>query len=115
MNPVTEKRQHPRVDFQKPVKVFPVLPSKSGNIYEVQTRPVEFQAYNISEDGLGLEADGDLGDEVILKINFEVERDRPVIVFGKIIWSHERHFGVRFLMVDQEMRKSIKALAKNQA
>src|SRR5579859_1332406 len=115
MSPTIEKRQHPRFDFQQPVKVYPVLPSKSGNIYEVQSRPVEFQAYNISEEGLALEADRDMDGEIILKMNFEVEKDQPLIVYGKIVWSQEKHLGVRFLMVDSDMRRSINALGKKQA
>ena len=112
MKQTIEKRQHPRFDFRETVKVFPVVPSKSGHIYEVQNKSVEFEACDISEGGLGLKAGHEFDGEIVLKMNFEVEKNQPVVVFGKVVWSEEKHLGVRFLMIDPEMRKSIRTLAK---
>jgi len=115
MNAPVEKRKHHRFEFQQTVQVFPVLPSKSGNIYEVQKDPIEIQAKDISEGGVRIHAYHDLDPDSILKLNFEIAKDRPVEVFGKIIWSQERHHGVRFLLADQETRKGIKSLAQKRA
>ncbi|HUO58408.1 MAG TPA: PilZ domain-containing protein [bacterium] len=110
-----EKRKHNRFEFQKPVRVFPVLPSKSGNIYEVQTESFEVQARDISEGGLRLQSQQELNPQFLVKLNFEISKDQPVEVFGKIMWSQERHHGIRFMLVDQEMRKGIKSLARKKA
>jgi hypothetical protein len=115
MKPAIEKRQHTRFDFQMPVKVFPVRSSKSGNIYEVQSNFHEFQARDISEGGLCLQTGQDFDSSQMLKMNFEVEKDRPVEVFGKVMWSNSKHLGVRFMMTNQEIRKGIKTLALKNA
>ena len=110
-----EKRKHHRVEFRQPVRVFPVLPSKSGNIYEVQTESFEVQAHDISEGGLRLQTHQDLNPQFLVKLNFEILKDQPVEVFGKIMWSQEKHHGIRFMLVDQEMRRDIKSLARKKA
>ena len=115
MNAPVEKRQHQRYEFQQSVRVFPILPSKSGNIYEVHNEPIEFHARDISEGGLRIQAEHELNPHYLLKLHFEVSKDQPVEVFGKIMWSQEKHHGVRFMLVDQTMRRSIKSLAKKKA
>lgn len=112
MNSVVEKRQHGRVEFQKSVQVFPVIPSKSGHIFEVQDKPVPAWANDISEGGLRLETSHSYDPNYLLKLNFEVDDDKCVEVFGKVIWARDHHCGVRFMMVDQEMRKGIQSLSR---
>lgn len=115
MTAKAEKRKFDRYEFQEKVRVFPVLPSRSGNIYEVQEKAVEFRALDISEGGLRLETDQELDPRSLLKLSFEVAKDRPVEVFGKIMWSQERHHGIRFMLADQEMKKGIRAIGKKKA
>lgn len=112
MTAKVEKRKFDRYAFLKPVQVFPVLPSKSGNIYEVQNKPVEVQIRDISEGGLRLEGDREFDPQFLLKLSFEVAEERPVEVFGKIIWSSEGYHGVRFMLADQEMKKGIRAIGR---
>ena len=112
MNAKAEKRKFDRYAFKKTVQVFPVLPSKSGNIYEVQKKPVEIQTRDISEGGLRLEGDRNFDPQFLLKLSFEVAQEQPVEVFGKIIWSSEGYHGVRFMLADQELKKSIRAIGK---
>ncbi len=107
-----ENREYSRVSFQKVVRVFPVLPSKSGNIYEVQKNSTWVQADNISEGGLLLGTEQFSKSALILKLNFEVEKDVMVEVYGKIIWVEGGRSGVRFLFADNNLRKAIRVLAR---
>lgn len=110
-----EKRRYNRFEFQKSVQVFPVLPSKSGNIFEVQQNPLKVWANDISEGGLRLETSNSFNPNFLLKLNFEVEEEKLVEVFGKIIWTRDSHCGIRFMLADQEMRKGIRSFAKKKA
>jgi len=111
MTYIEEKRKFNRFEFQKTVQIFPVLPSKSGNIFEVHKKPIEAWANDISEGGLRLEAADSFEPNFLLKLNLELEEDRSVEVYGKIIWSRDSHCGVRFMMVDKQLRKGILAIA----
>ena len=109
---VAEKREFNRFEFQKPVQVFPVLPSKSGNILEVDNRSLKGKVQNISEGGLRLAAPEGFPANSILKLNFEVEKDRAVEVYGKIMWSEKKTCGVRFVLTDPKIRQGIRAIGK---
>jgi hypothetical protein len=111
MNDIVERRRHDRFEFPQPVQIFPVLPSKSGNIYEVQNHSIEFKARDISEGGLRIEVDRPFDSNFLIKLNFEVLKDQPVEVYGKIIWSENNHCGIRFMLADEVLRKGIGALA----
>jgi hypothetical protein len=112
MQNAAEKRKHNRFDFQKTVKVFPVLPSKSGNIFEVQKDPFELRASDISEGGLKLETPKSLAGQFLFKLNFEVASEQNVEVYGKVMWSGDKHCGVRFMLTDPLLRKGIRSMAK---
>ncbi len=112
MNYIEEKRKFNRVEFQKTVKVFPVVPSRSGNIFEVQKKPIEAWVNDISEGGLRFEAADSFDPNFLLKLSLEIEEEKSVEVYGKIIWSRDSHCGVRFMLVDQELRKGIHAISK---
>ncbi len=112
MAKIDEKRRHNRFEFQKRVRVFPVLPSKSGNIYEVQKDSFEALSANVSEGGLGLETPKPLDPNFLLKVNFEVKDHQTVEVFGKVIWSQPNHCGIRFMYADGSLRRGIKSLAQ---
>lgn len=112
MGAVENKRQHERVGFQKVARVFPVLPSKSGHIYEVQKDSVWVQASNISEGGLLLETEQFSKSSLILKLNFEATQDEMAEVYGKVIWVEGGRCGIRFLFADANLRKAIRALVR---
>ena len=112
MDAAKEKRQFHRIGFRKTVRVFPVLPSKSGNIFEVQKDSIWSQADNISEGGLLLETEQFPKSSLILKLNFEVAKDETVEVYGKVIWVEGGRCGVRFLFADNDLRKAIRSLAR---
>jgi hypothetical protein len=107
-----EKRRFDRFDFQKSAQVFPVLPSKSGNIYEVQKDPIEAWVNDISEGGVRLEVVHSFASDALLKLNFELEKNKTVETYGKIVWSHDNHSGIHFMMADHRLRKDIKAIGR---
>ena len=111
-NSVSEKRRFRRYDFKKTVKVFPVVPSISGNIYEVHTQSMEMLSRDISEGGLKLEASGKIESDSLLKLNFEVVDNQPVEIYGKVIWTQDNHLGIRFMMPDPVLRKGIRSMRK---
>lgn len=111
MNQNAEKRIHNRIGLQKTVRIFAVLPSKSGNIYEVQKESFEARTSDVSEGGLGLETARPLSPDGLLKINFKLEEDQPVEVYGKVVWSQPNRCGVRFVHTDVSLLKSLRALS----
>ncbi|SRR5579871_1073963 len=111
MNAANEKRKFNRFEFQKPIRVFPVLPSKSGNIYEVQKESFEVRASDVSEGGVGFETNRNMNPDWLLKMNFEVEANEPVEVYGKIVWSRSNRCGVRFMHMDSSLRKIVRSLS----
>jgi hypothetical protein len=115
MGHAVEKRKFNRYEFQKPVLVFPVLPSKSGNILEVEDHSLKSQASDISEGGLRLATSNGFKTDSILKLNFKVEKNQPVEVYGKIIWKQKEQCGVRFVLVDPQIRKGIRAIGKKKS
>ena len=112
MPPLAEKRKFDRFQFQKSVQIFPVLPSKSGHIYEVQHQPIDAWANDISEEGLRLEVSHSFGSDSLLKLHFEFEKDKTVEAFGKIVWSHDSHSGIQLMLMDRHLRNGIKAIGK---
>jgi hypothetical protein len=112
-NGVSDKRQHNRFEFKKPVQVFPVVPSVSGNIFEVHSQSTEMLSHNISEGGLRLETPGRIQKESLLKMNFEMSKDQSVEVYGKVMWTQDKQFGVRFILPDPELRQGLKQIQKN--
>ena len=112
MKKMNDKRRHDRFEFQKRIHVFPVLPSKSGNIYEVQKDSFEAHSSNLSEGGLGLETAKPLNPDFLLKVNFELQSDQAMEVYGKVVWSRQNHCGIRFMYTDASLRRGIKFLAQ---
>lgn len=115
MNDTVEKRRHKRFKFAEEVRVFPVLPSASGNIFEVQQEPVPSKAFDISEGGMRMEWDGELSPEFLLKLNFEFSNNLPVEVYGKIVWTKTDQVGVRFMVTDAAIRHGVKSLSNKKA
>ena len=111
MKAANDKRQFNRFEFQKPIRVFPVLPSKSGNIYEVQKESFEVRASDVSEGGVGFATNHPMNPDFLVKMNFEVGEDQPVEVYGKIVWSQSNRCGVRFMHMDSSLRKIVRSLS----
>ena len=112
MQHLVEKRRYNRFEFQKSVQIFPVFPSKSGHIYEVQNNSIDAWANDISNAGVRLEVAYCFDRYFLLKLNFEFGKSQPVEAYGRIIWSYDNHSGIQFLLMDQLLRQGIKAFSE---
>jgi hypothetical protein len=107
-----EKRLHSRQEALKPIRVLPIVPSKMGNIYEIQDRPVSGETIDISETGAGLKiSTRSLQPQSLLKLIFESEEGDDFEVYAKIIWSERSRCGVRFVLSDQAVLKAVQAIS----
>lgn len=106
-----EKRQFNRYEFQKWVQIFPVLPSGTGSVWEVQPTHVGAWANNISEGGLQIESVHPFDAQFPLKLNIEFEKGRIIEAYGKLVWSHDNHCGIQFMWLDQRLRNGIQTFA----
>ena len=108
-----EKRRHIRQETFKSIRVLPIVPSKSGNIYEVQDRPVAGKAVDISVTGAGLKiSTRGLEPQSLLKLIFETPEGDDFEVYAKIIWSERTRCGVRFVMSDQAVLKAVQEISR---
>ena len=111
MVPHIEKRRHHRQEAHKPVRVLPIVPSKSGNVFEVLDRPVEGRTIDISETGAGLKiSTRGLQPQSLLKLFFETPEGDAFEVYAKIIWSERTRCGVRFVLSDQAVLKAVREI-----
>ncbi len=106
-----DQRRHSRHKTKKNLQIFPVLPSKSGNIYEVQNKPLPASTVDISEGGAGLEISArSLTPQSLLKLTFKTPFHEEIEVYAKIIWSDKSRMGVHFILSDQAVLKAIKEI-----
>jgi len=109
---VQEKRRLQRYEFQKNVRLYPVQSSRSGHILEVQDKPVDSWANDISPNGMRLEGDHAFEPNALVKMDFEIEGERKVEAFGKIVWTFDHHAGVSFILRDNRTLERIKAFCR---
>ena len=105
-----ENRKFVRFNFQKSILLFPVVYSKSGNIYEIQVEPIRVWANNIGEGGLRLEGTPKINTKLPVKLCFEFVKDQPVEVYGRIAWTLDHHCGIRFLGPDEDLNAALRAI-----
>lgn len=102
-----DKRQAERVGFTAEVAAYPVVASKSGNIYEVLSEPRSIPAVDISQGGIRLATKQPLDYHSVLKLKIEIQKKRPVDVFARVMWSNQHHSGLKFIVVHEEARRHI--------
>lgn len=107
-NSSSERRKYKRAQFQAPVTIHPVVESKSGNVFEVQEKPVTVSSKDLSEGGIRLEGQIGSSKSKIFKLNFQVQKNRVVDVYSKLAWAAEGMVGLQFIVADEEMRKMIR-------
>jgi hypothetical protein len=103
-----ERRRHARVKFQEPVTVHGVVESKSGNVFEVQGNPINVVARNVSEGGICLKIGDVSAPAKIFKLNFEIQKDKPVDVYSRLVWFTNGDCGLQFVVVDDKIRQIIR-------
>lgn len=104
-----ERRKHTRAKFQEEVTVHGVVESKSGNVFEVQERPVTLRAQDVSEGGIRLEIGDTVSPSKIFKLNFTLPKSKPVDVYSKLAWVEKGMCGLQFIVVDDEIRRMIRS------
>jgi hypothetical protein len=107
-----ERRKHPRVKFEERIKIHPVVVSKSGNVFEVQGSPLTVKAFDLSEGGIRLELGIPRPPSHILKVNFQIHKDKSVDVYSKLVWVSDKFLGYQFIVVDEEAQQVIRELLK---
>jgi len=111
MNKLAEKREHKRFKFRRLLKVSAVVPSKSGNILEVQTGAFEIFSHDISEGGLRFDNMKKFDQNSLFKVDVELSKNQVVETIGKITWADRYQCGLNFLMTGQDFKKNIRQLA----
>jgi hypothetical protein len=102
-----ERRKHPRAKFQETVTVHKVIESSSGNVFEVQGNPIIVKAEDVSEGGIRLEIGETNSPTKILKLNFQLQKNKPVDVYTRLAWTGKGQCGLQFIVLDEEIRRMI--------
>ncbi len=109
-----ERRKFPRVKFDDQVTIHQVTESKSGNVFEVQGNPIVVKAQDVSEGGIRLELADSTGPSKILKVNFQIQKNKSVDVYTKLAWKSGDSCGLQFIVLDDETRKQIQSFVDKQ-
>ena|SRR5665213_2067251 len=107
---VNEKREFARFEFLKSVHVFPVSTTEPGVLDEIPKDSIESWADDMSEGGMRVEITRPLSLNLIYKIAFEFEKKQMVEVYGRIVWTRDSHAGIRFFLMEPDLRERIRAL-----
>ncbi len=108
----SERRKHPRVKFHEKITAHNVVESKSGNVYEVSDNPQTIQALNISEGGIRLELGTIHEPSTIVKLTLSF-KEKSLDVYSKLVWTAKGLCGLQFMVLEEEVRKAIRALVEN--
>jgi hypothetical protein len=90
------------------VTLHNVVESKSGNVFEVQDRPLMVKAKDLSEGGIRVEGSVNPSKSKIFKLNFQVAKNKVVDVYSKLAWAGEGMLGLQFIVADDEIRRIIR-------
>ncbi len=107
-----ERRKYPRAKFQESVVVHSVVESKSGNVFEVQGNPLVVKAQDVSEGGIRLEVGNVATPNKIFKLNFQIQKDKPMDVYSKLAWNGHGQLGLQFIVADEEIRRMIRGFVE---
>jgi hypothetical protein len=108
----TERRKYPRAKFDATVIVHKVVESNSGNVFEVQGTPIAAKSTDVSEGGIRLEMAKSSPFTKILKLNFQILKNKSVDVYTRVAWEGDGSCGLQFIVLDDEIRKQIRSMAK---
>ena len=104
---IADKRQTQRVGFTSDVSAFPVVPSKSGNIFEVYPQQHMYSAVDISRGGIRLSTSTPFPQDTILKLKVEILKKHPLDIFARVVWSNNRHTGLKFIVLHEDVQRHI--------
>jgi hypothetical protein len=104
----SERRKYKRAQFKESIVVHPVIESKSGNVYEVGGDPIEVKSMDVSEGGLRLQLLTPVPPHKMLKVNFELPKNKLIDVYTKITWVNGALCGLQFIVLDENTRQFIR-------
>jgi hypothetical protein len=106
-NMFSEKRIHPRVPMEFPVKYRLIeAPMESGSISEMRKREVNTQTMNVSLGGMYIVAEQRLDKGSIITLNFSLpNKPGNLSAFGEVVWTNNYGGGVHFLALKEEDMK----------
>ncbi len=110
-----DRRKFPRAPFVDPVTIHKVVESSSGNVFEVQGKPIIAKGGDVSEGGIRIEIGTDNSPTKILKLNFKLQKDSSIDVYTKLVWNAQGECGLQFIVLDDEIREQIKAYVQKKA
>jgi hypothetical protein len=102
-----ERRKHLRAKFSENVTIHRVIESSSGNVFEVQGNPIIVKAGDVSEGGIRVEIDNASAPTKILKLNFQIQKNKPIDVYTRLAWTENGNCGLQFIVLDDEIRQQI--------
>jgi hypothetical protein len=109
-----DRREHTRTQFNGLITLYPVRPSKSGHILELEPDQIMAQAQDISESGIRFEVDDSDFSNDILKISFYIQNLKLVDVYAQLAWKDNKVCGLQFKFLDNLSRGYIRDYVENQ-
>jgi hypothetical protein len=91
-----EHRQYPRIDFVTEVVIQEMVESE-GNTFVIQETTVLGKALDISEGGMRMEISDAADLTQILKLNFRMQKNDMVEVYGNRVWQKGDIYGLEFI------------------
>ena len=109
-----ERRKFKRAPFRGSIEIQTVTPSKTGNVYEIQTPRIPLSACNIGEGGLELNLPSDVKPGTLLKLTFRTGSEGQELseAFARVIWNRDGRHGVQFLMLEEETHRRIRGIVQ---
>jgi len=113
-SPEGERRLFKRASRRMTVEIQSVSTSESGNIFEVKHERIPLKFCDLGEGGMGLRLPFAAKIGSVLKISFRVGQDPGEIeeVFARVIWTKDERCGVRFLMLENETRQTLRGIVR---
>jgi len=115
MKAVHERRNYPRARLAEPIQMRHVISSHSGYVLEVQNDSLNAIGQDISESGIQARLDTSLKPGTILKVVFKLDPSEAQYheAYVDVLWARKGTVGLRFLVMDEVMRKRIRGLVEN--
>jgi hypothetical protein len=112
-NSVTDRRRHPRVKCNLPVKIRR-MEDPAATLSNDTRREFAMTAVNVSQGGLCLQAMQPIGSNDLYRISIDIpDREVKVTAFGEVIWSDDMKGGVHFLAIHEDQENYLKDFVSN--
>jgi len=115
LSEMSERRKHRRAVYSHPLRVQTVLPSKIGNVYDVNSQTISAISCDISEGGFGIDLNTVFKAGAILKITFKVgiHDENESEAYVRVVWTRRDKHGLQFLMLEDSTLRKIRGFIRN--